>query len=172
MPGSFLSEALHGVKSQDMSKVLVVFQANREAVEQLALAAAVGAVEAEALIRLRRLAAADAPEVGHKSYGRLQAADLAWAGAVVVVLEDASPEFETLDPMLDLLGETERTAGMAWTFREDGQDFPKTEAQRVVEKAFIAAGFSIMAFDDVAEPSDPHARMKRVGRMVAAAAAA
>jgi hypothetical protein len=154
-----------------MSKVLVVFQANSEVVEQFALAVAVGAVEAEALIRLRRLASADAPEVGHKSYGRLQAGDLSWAAAVVVVLEEAEPNFEELDPMLELLGETERPGVLAWTFRADGQNSPKTEAQRVVEKAFVAAGFSMMASEVVEEPSDPHGRMKRVGRLAAMARA-
>jgi hypothetical protein len=70
-----------------MSNVLVIFQADTEATEQLALAVGVGAVEAEGSIRLRRLAAADAVEVGHRSYGKLQAPDLLWANTIVVGLE-------------------------------------------------------------------------------------
>jgi hypothetical protein len=66
-----------------MGRVLIIFQANSEAMEQLALAVAVGAVEAEGAIRLRRLAAADAPELAHKSYGRLQEDDLRWADVIV-----------------------------------------------------------------------------------------
>ena len=165
MPGSFSFVATDQVNSEGMSKVLVIFQANSEQVEQLALAVAVGAVEAEALIRLRRLAAADAPEVGHKSYGRLQAGDLIWADAVVVVLEDPSPNFEELDPMLDLLGETERPGANVWTFRGDGLNSPKSVTQTTVEKAFVAAGFSIMEFDDADESSDHYVKMKRVGRL-------
>jgi hypothetical protein len=150
-----------------MSKVLVVFQANTEQVEQLALAAAVGAVEAKALIRLRRLAAADAPEVGHKSYGRLQAGDLLWADAVLIFLEDARPNFEELDPMLDLLSEAERPEAMAWTLRADGVAAPKTEAQATLEKALIAAGFTMMPFEDAEESADPLPRMKLLGRQAA-----
>jgi hypothetical protein len=148
-----------------MSKVLVIFQANTEQVEQLALAAAVGAVEAEALIRLRRLAGADAPEVGHKSYGRLQAGDLAWADAVLVFLEDATPNFEELDPMLDLLMEAERPGAVAWTFRADGVNDPKTESQTAVEKALRSAGFTIMASEARESAADPVAAMKRIGRL-------
>jgi hypothetical protein len=150
-----------------MSNLLIIFQANTEQVEQLALAVAVGAVEAEALIRLRRLASADAPEVGHKSYGRLQPGDLQWANAVVFVFEDASANFEELDPMLDLLGDAERPGAVAWTLRGDGLDSPKTEAQRLTENALVAAGFSMMCFEDVEQPSDALARMKRVGHLAA-----
>ena len=49
-----------------MSHVLVVFQADTEQTEQLALAVGVGAVESEAGIRLRRLRTPGAVEVGHK----------------------------------------------------------------------------------------------------------
>ncbi len=59
-----------------MSNVLVIFQADTERTEQLALAVADGAVEAEGSIRLRRLAAPGAVEVAHKSYGKLNPADL------------------------------------------------------------------------------------------------
>jgi hypothetical protein len=55
-----------------MSNVLVMFQADTEHTEQMALAVAVGAVEAEASIRLRRLAVHGAVEVAHKGYGKLQ----------------------------------------------------------------------------------------------------
>jgi hypothetical protein len=61
-----------------MSNVLVMFQADTEHTEQMALAVGVGAVEAEASIRLRRLAAPGAIEVAHRGYGKLQAADLLW----------------------------------------------------------------------------------------------
>src|SRR5271154_4988373 len=102
-----------------MSNVLVIFQADTEQTEQLALAVAVGAVEAEANIRLPRLAAAGAVEVAHKGYGKLQAADLLWADTVVVGLESATPRVEELEGLLSLLTELDpgRLEGKrAWTF--------------------------------------------------------
>jgi hypothetical protein len=153
-----------------MSNVLVVFQANSEEVEQLALSIAVGAVESEALIRLRRLAAADAPEVGHKSYARLQAGDLMWAEICVVILEDAVPNFEELDPMLDLLSEIERRGVLAWTLGAGGPDAPKTEAQSVVERALRDAGFLVMQ-PDSPDPEDQIPPMKRLGRLAGERAA-
>ncbi len=91
-----------------MSNVLVVFQTDTEHTEQLALAVGVGAVEAEASIRLRRLAAPGAAEVAHKGYGKLQAADLLWADTVVVGLESPTPRPEELDALLSLLREVWR----------------------------------------------------------------
>ena len=154
-----------------MANVLVVFQANTERVEQLALAVAVGAVQAEALIRLRRLSSAAAPEVGHKSYGRLQAGDLMWAGAVVVVLEDALPNSEELDPMLDLLSEMERAGIPGWTIAGEGTNSPKTGLQREVEKALSGAGFLAMTFEASELVGDAASGMNRLGRLAAEAAA-
>ena len=79
-----------------MSNVLVMFQADTEHTEQMALAVGVGAVEAEASIRLRRLAAPGAVEVAHKGYGKLQAADLLWANTIVIGLESPTPKPEEL----------------------------------------------------------------------------
>src|ERR1700753_2029782 len=101
-----------------MSKVLVVFQSDTEHTEQLALAVAVGAVEAEGSIRLRRLAAEDAVEGAHRGDGGLQAADLQWADTVVVGLESESPRAEELNGLLQLLSEGDPgqlTGKQAWT---------------------------------------------------------
>ena len=76
-----------------MSNVLVMFQADTEHTEQMALAVGVGAVEAEASIRLRRLAAPRAVEVAHRGYGKLQAADLLWADSVAIALESPIPNW-------------------------------------------------------------------------------
>src|ERR1700722_20843420 len=101
-----------------MAHVLVLFQADEETTEQLALAVGVGAVEAQGNIRLRRLTRPGAPEVGHKGYGVLKAADLEWAETVVVGLESAAVAEEELKPLFALLEEAgPMLAGRKiWTF--------------------------------------------------------
>jgi|SRR5262245_32489543 len=72
--------------------VLVIFQSNCGNTEKLALAAAVGAVQARALIRLRRLpdSGADLPECKEaltrmrREYVPPTPADTAWADLVIV----------------------------------------------------------------------------------------
>jgi flavodoxin len=72
--------------------VLVIFQSNCGNTEKLALAAAVGAVQARASIRLRRLpdSGADLPECKEalvrmrKEYVPPTATDTAWADLVIV----------------------------------------------------------------------------------------
>jgi hypothetical protein len=91
-----------------MSNVLVMFQADTEHTEQMALAVGVGAVEAEASIRLRRLAAPGAVEVAYKGYGKLQASDLFWANTVVIGLESPTPKSGELGGLLSLLIEIEQ----------------------------------------------------------------
>src|SRR5271154_3050346 len=114
-----------------MSHVLVVFQADTEQTEQLALAAGVGAVEAEVGIRLRRLRKPGAVEVGHKGYGTLKEADLLWADTIVVGLEGEQPS-EELDGLVSTLTAADKTSfpqKQAWTFGAGGIDVAKTEAQ-------------------------------------------
>ena len=151
-----------------MSSVLVIFQANTEHTEQLALAVGVGAVESEANIRLRRLVAAGAVEVGHKGYGTLKEADLLWADTVVIGLEDARPKTEELNGLLSLLSAV--TLGSlhekrAWTFSAEGVAAAKSEAQLVVEAALQAAGITVLPAPrpDAGEMLD---RMKQVGRQL------
>jgi hypothetical protein len=152
-----------------MGRVLIVFQANTEPVEQLALAVAVGAVEAEGLIRLRRLAAPDAPEVGHKSYGRLSSADLLWADVLVVGLESAAPSPAELGPLFDVLEQTPLAAKRGWTFGPDGPDSPDTEAQSLVLQALQAANVTPFPLGiPAADSQDLIARMKHFGRLSAA----
>ena len=151
-----------------MPHVLILFQANTEPVEQLALAVAVGAVEAEALIRLRRLATSDAPEVAHKSYGKLQEADILWADVIVIGLESATPNPAELSPLFDLLQETPLPLKQAWTFGPDGPDAPPTEAQLQVAAALKAANVTIPALGFPPDSSDPIARMKQCGHLSAA----
>jgi hypothetical protein len=149
-----------------MSNVLVIFQANTEHTEQLALAVAVGAVESEASIRLRRLASEGAVEVAHKSYGKLQRADLIWADTVVVGLEDARPRVEELDGLVSVLnsidpGELDRK--QAWAFGAEGMVAERTEAQLFVEGALQAAGMTVLPAV-VLDTDDMLERMKEVGR--------
>jgi len=101
-----------------MANVLVLFQADEETTEQLALAVGVGAVEAGGNIRLRRLTRPGAPEVGHKGYGVLKAADLEWAETVVVGLESAAVAEEELRPLFAVLEEAGpmRAGRKIWTF--------------------------------------------------------
>jgi hypothetical protein len=151
-----------------MSQVLIVFQANTEPVEQLALAVAVGAVEAEGSIRLRRLTVPGAPEVGHKSYGRLQAADLLWADVIVVGLEDADPNPGELGPLFELLREADLTGRRGWSFGAGGPDLPRTEAQLQVAQALQAAGVGAMSLVRPAGSEDLMEEMKEYGRAAAA----
>jgi hypothetical protein len=151
-----------------MSNVLVIFQANTEHTEQLALAVGVGAVESGANIRLRRLVVAGAVEVGHKGYGTLKEADLLWADAVVIGLEDVRPKTEELEGLLSLLsGGTPGSlhGKRAWTFGAEGIGAAKTEAQLVVEAALQAAGIAVLpaTTPDAGEVLD---QMKKVGRQL------
>ena len=130
-----------------MSNVLVIFQADTEHTEQMALAVAVGAVEAEANIRLRRLAAPGAVEVAHKGYGKLQAADLLWADTIVVGLESSTPRAEELEGLLSLLGELDRVqfeGKQAWTFGPEGMTMNRTESQIFIESALHVAGLAVL----------------------------
>jgi hypothetical protein len=130
-----------------MSNVLVIFQADTEHTEQMALAVAVGAVEAEASIRLRRLAAPGAAEVAHKGYGKLQAADLLWANTIVVGLESASPKTEEMEGLISLLRPADQkklTGKQAWTFSPGGFHSSPSKAQVFVESALRVAGFTVL----------------------------
>jgi hypothetical protein len=152
-----------------MSNVLVVFQADTEKTERLALAVAVGAVEAEGSVRLRRLAAEGAVEVAHKGYGRLQATDLVWADAVAVGLESERPRAEELNGLLQLLSGVDPglLAGkQAWTFDSEGVRVSRSEAQIFVESALRIAGLALVPMEALGFGSegDPIERMKEAGR--------
>jgi len=133
-----------------MSNVLVMFQADTEHTEQMALAVGVGAVEAEASIRLRRLAAPGAVEVAHKGYGKLQKADLLWANTIVVGLESATPNAEELGGLLSLLSEVdpgELNGKQAWTFSPQGLTASRSEAQIFVESALRVTGMVVLPME-------------------------
>ena len=76
-------------------KVLVIFASQSGRTEKLALAAAVGAVQARASIRLRRLLDnSPEPETLNENLSRMQreyvppaAADAIWADAVIIALD-------------------------------------------------------------------------------------
>lgn len=149
-----------------MSHVLIIFQSNAEPIERLALAVAVGAVEAEGLIRLRRLAAPGAPEVGHQSYGTIKPADLDWAETVVVGLEHAEPVAEELGPLLELLAAGGLAGKRGWTFTEGGPDGQRTQAQTMVVGALREAGVAIGLPAGFEEPGSVLAdTMKALGRL-------
>ena len=143
-----------------MSHVLIIFQSNTEPIERLALAVAVGAVEAEGMIRLRRLAAPGAPEVGHQSYGTIKRADLEWAETVVVGLEHAEPVAEELGPLLELLSEGGLEGKRGWTFGEDGPG-GSSAARTLVEEALRGAGIKVEV------PGGADEEMKVLGRLSA-----
>jgi hypothetical protein len=176
-----------------MAHVLILFQADTEATEQLALAVAVGAVEAEASIRLRRLTLPGSPELGHHGYGQLQPADLAWADTIALLLESSRPESPDpeslnpespnpteLTPLLDLL----RTAPPTTTPKHVTLLHTPTHPLLLLE-AFQTAGFT--SFDPDVDllqaapsrvsltagdlPNDLLAAMKQAGRRAASATA-
>jgi hypothetical protein len=150
-----------------MSNVLVMFQADTEHTEQMALAVAVGAVEAEASIRLRRLAVPGAVEVAHKGYGKLQRADLVWANMIVVGLESATPRAEELDGLLSLLSEIEPgelEGKKACTFGSEGLTANRSEAQILVESALKTAGVVLVPIEE-SSGQGPIERMKQAGRI-------
>jgi hypothetical protein len=155
-----------------MSNVLVMFQADTAQTEQMALAVGVGAVEAEASIRLRRLAAPGAVEVAHKGYGKLQKADLLWANTVVVGLESATPKAEELESLLLSLSgidPKELNGKQAWTFSSHGLTADRSEAQIFVESALQVAGILVVPMDLRIRPgaSDLIDRMKEAGHLSA-----
>ena len=154
-----------------MSHVLVIFQADTEQTEQLALAVGVGAVESEAGIRLRRLRMPGAVEGGHKDYGTLREADLLWADTVVIGLEDERAGTEELDGLRVILKEldpTQMKGKTAWTFGAEGigkRDAGKTEAQRVVEESLLAVGITLLPLV-ASDANDATEQMKDVGRQL------
>jgi hypothetical protein len=152
-----------------MSNVLIIFQADTEHTEQMALAVGVGAVEAEASIRLRRLAAPGAVEVAHKGYGKLQATDLLWANTIVIGLESDTPRAEELGGLLSLLSEIdpgELTGKQAWTFSPDGLATNRSESQIFVESALRVAGIVVFPMEilSAGKGDDLIGRMKEAGR--------
>jgi flavodoxin len=155
-----------------MSNVLVIFQSDTERTEQMALAIAVGAVEAQASIRLRRLAAPGAVEVAHKGYGKLQAADLLWANAVVVGLESPTPKADELEDLLSLTrgADAKKFSGkQAWTFSPESVFTTPTESQIFVESALRVAGFAVLPSDiSTSGSEDNHIdSLKQAGRRIA-----
>jgi hypothetical protein len=152
-----------------MSNVLVMFQADTEHTEQMALAVGVGAVEAEASIRLRRLAAPGAVEVAHRGYGKLQAADLLWANSVVIGLESPTPKLEELGGLLSLLSEIDPgnlKGKQAWTFNPEILTAGRSEAQNLIESALRVAGMEVLPMENLnaGGGEDLIGRMKEVGR--------
>ena len=153
-----------------MPSVLVLFQSDTEATEQLALAVAVGAVEAEASIRLRRLATPDAAEVAHKGYGQLQEADLLWADTIVVGLDSPTPRPNELDSLLHHLANLDParlTGKQAWTFGPTGPVTAPSPAQALVEAALEFAGITLIPTAPLNTTPDLPTRMKRAGRLSA-----
>jgi hypothetical protein len=154
-----------------MSNVVIIFQADTEHTEQMALAVGLGAVEAEANIRLRRLAAPGAVEVAHKGYGKLKAADLLWANAVVIGLESPTPKNEELGDLLSVLTELnpgELNGKQAWTFSPESP-WSSSEAQNLVESALRVAGITLLPKEILRAGSreDLISRMNQVGRSLA-----
>jgi hypothetical protein len=155
-----------------MSNVLVIFQADTEHTEQMALAIAVGAVEAQASIRLRRLAAPGAVEVAHKGYGKLQAADLLWANAVVVGLESPTAKADELDDLLSLSRSVDPKkfdGKQAWTFSPESMFNAPTDAQIFVESALRVAGFTVLPSVISTSGSEDNEinALKQIGRQIA-----
>jgi len=135
----------------------MLFQADEETTEQLALAVGVGAVEAGGNIRLRRLSRPGAPEVGHKGYGVLK--------ATAVAEEELRPLFVLLEESGSMLiGKKVWTFSPA-TFAADGL----TTAQGTLLEAAKGAGLVPLQIETASGASveEKNEAAKAAGRVCA-----
>jgi hypothetical protein len=106
-----------------VQNILVAFQTAHQSIESLALAAALGAVQGGANIRLRHLDPSPAAELTHAAYGVLREADLLWADALIVGVESDATTSE-LNQFADIvreLGKQGKLAGKpGWAFGPAG----------------------------------------------------
>lgn len=154
---------------QDVN-VLVVFYSRMGTTERLALAAAVGAVQGRAFIRLRRLAdiagestIAAVPDWKenrdrmNKEYVAPREADVAWAEAILAGMPEGAeglcPEFRQYLGTLHANGKI-------------GAVFTKGESMDSLRDAMAGAGFMMMAN---APESDPLSAARLQGRRAAEA---
>lgn len=165
--------------------VLIAFYSRCGATEKLALAAAVGAVEARASIRLRRL-----PDVGvrekdretpdceatlrrlRREYGIPALEDFEWADGIVVGMppgpSGGSKEWDWCLALLDALVDESRPAGklatvLAW-------DYPGSSAAhgaRDIEASLLERGFVPLPEEVDAAPRDAVSRAHAQGRRAA-----
>jgi multimeric flavodoxin WrbA len=150
-------------------KVVVVFQSRHGATERLALAAAVGAVQGRAFIRLRWLQDeapdASAEDSGHRArmsreYVAPRESDAEWAEAILVGMPEKdtaiSPEFQKyFDCLAELQGRGKLAAKIGAAFTPNG--VPLTEA-------FVRLGMKAVEFRN--EP-DGREAARAQGRRVA-----
>jgi NAD(P)H dehydrogenase (quinone) len=146
---------------QDVN-VVVVFQSRLGSTERLALAAAVGAVQGRAFIRLRWLPEEDAENCARMSreYVAPRESDAEWAEAILVGMPEKrtaiSPEFEKY---FDSLGQLQARGKLA---AKIGAAFTPNGAS--LEEAFVRLGKKVMEFRN---ESDPREAARKQGRRVA-----
>jgi hypothetical protein len=159
------------------SRILVVFSSIRGETERRALAAGVGAVEARAVIRLRRLMDPDDGPVGTDALERMRREyvpptpdDLEWADGVVFCPSKGSPAVWTscLDLIGRMSGEGRLDGKVAVVAGEMGHPLG-------VSASLLGCGFIVLpplvraSFHGAdAEPGiDPHADARMQGRRLA-----
>lgn len=123
---------------QDVN-VLVVFCSRTGRTEKLALAIAVGAVQAKANIRLRWLREA-ADERMEKEYVAPREVDAVWAHAIVIAAGDAPPELNHYLASLGVLRREGKLAGTVETVfgsgsEPDALEKARLQGRRVTEAA-------------------------------------
>ena len=148
--------------------VLVVFQSRLGSTESLALAAAVGAVQGRANIRLRWLQDAEVEssckenrERMEREYVAPRAADAEWADAILAGMPGAfsalSPEFVRYFESLRAHGGVKAKFGAAFTSNS-----------RALEQGFAALGLAAISFEN---HTDAREAARLQGRRVADACA-
>jgi hypothetical protein len=146
-----------------MQNVLVIFQAEKQETESLALAVGLGAVQSGANIRLRHLDPTPSVELAHAGYGTLRTDDLRWAEGVAIILESGNisslgelrPAFEGIkdDPPIK--------QKWVYLFHAD----PESDARRFVEAMFKNSGFQELG--DEPSPLPTMEYMTQVGHNLA-----
>jgi hypothetical protein len=129
--------------------VLVIFYAESTAMEGVILACALGAVQAGALIRLRRLAS-DGHRLQHEGYIAPSRQDLEWADVVIVGYEP-SAKAEDIHPFLELLAQHNSKLGKhlkGWCFAQSSEETaPITETSFLLQHAMREAGIDLETRD-------------------------
>lgn len=158
-------------------RILVVFSSARGETEKRALAAGVGAVEARALIRLRRLGDLDGESGSSDSLERMRreyipptSDDLAWADGVIFCPSKGSPGVWT--SCLDLIGRLSEEGRLDGKLAVVASDPAHPLA---VSASLLGCGFIVLppaAVRDFDQRSDPVEAARIQGRRLAMVARA
>jgi hypothetical protein len=149
-----------------VQNVVIIFQAVTQETESLALAFALGAVQAGGNIRLRHLDRLPSVELAHEGYGTLRTDDLRWAEGVAIFLEvaQATKGAELTLALDELAGDGPTRQKSAYLFDAD----PDGQSKRNVRRRLLDLGFR--AFEEDVPISPSPEQMTRLGQQFAKAA--